>query len=153
MELNGMINKFLVKNPETRRRALQIRTYVSISIPVFFQLFRSGQSYTRSCFRSLSLSFVLPARFPVKICWYEFSFCILIFRKSYICALASLISRNGCTNYSDYPLFSTCTLVPVEAREKTDLHSPGATDCFWDDLMYSVNLWPKLVTGMGDFTS
>lgn len=39
MELNGMINKFLVKNPETRRRALQIRTYVSISIPVFFSTF------------------------------------------------------------------------------------------------------------------
>ncbi|KAA0188026.1 Serine/threonine-protein kinase ATR [Fasciolopsis buskii] len=32
MELNGMINKFLVKNPETRRRALQIRTYAVIPL-------------------------------------------------------------------------------------------------------------------------
>ncbi|VDP96904.1 unnamed protein product [Trichobilharzia regenti] len=29
MELNGMINKFLVIDANTRRRALQIRTYVS----------------------------------------------------------------------------------------------------------------------------
>uniref|UniRef100_A0A183ABV4 Serine/threonine-protein kinase ATR n=1 Tax=Echinostoma caproni TaxID=27848 RepID=A0A183ABV4_9TREM len=32
MELNGMINKFLAKNPETRRRALQIRTYAVIPL-------------------------------------------------------------------------------------------------------------------------
>ncbi|VDN31642.1 unnamed protein product [Dibothriocephalus latus] len=32
MELNGMINKFLMKNPETRRRALQIRTYAVIPL-------------------------------------------------------------------------------------------------------------------------
>ncbi|KAA3672566.1 serine/threonine-protein kinase ATR, partial [Paragonimus westermani] len=32
MELNGMINKFLAKNPDTRRRALQIRTYAVIPL-------------------------------------------------------------------------------------------------------------------------
>ncbi|GAA47692.1 ataxia telangiectasia and Rad3 related protein [Clonorchis sinensis] len=32
MELNGMINKFLVKNPDTRRRALHIRTYAVIPL-------------------------------------------------------------------------------------------------------------------------
>ncbi|CAL8101166.1 unnamed protein product [Calicophoron daubneyi] len=32
MELNGIINKFLIKNPETRRRALQIRTYAVIPL-------------------------------------------------------------------------------------------------------------------------
>ena len=33
MEFNGIVNKFLRKDPESRKRSLNIRTYVSDCLP------------------------------------------------------------------------------------------------------------------------